>query len=87
MIIGSGLLARAFTPAFLNRDEVCIYAAGVSNSNCTDAREFEREHQRLGDALQQSKDLDAFVYFGSCSVFDPHAQKTPYVQHKLMMER
>ena len=87
MIIGSGLLARAFTPGFSHREDVCIYAAGVSNSNCTDAREFARERQRLGDALRQSKHVDAFVYFGSCSVADPETQNTPYVQHKLAMER
>ncbi len=87
MIIGSGLLARAFTPAFSSREDVCIYAAGVSNSNCRDAREFARERQCLEVALRQLKHVDAFVYFGSCSVADPEAQKTPYVQHKLMMEK
>jgi nucleoside-diphosphate-sugar epimerase len=87
MIVGSGLLARAFTPAFSNCEAVCIYAAGVSNSNCTDALEFARERKRLEDELRQSKHVDAFVYFGTCSVLDPDVKKTPYVQHKLMMER
>ena len=44
MLIGSGMLARAFSGAFLQREDVCIYAAGVSNSSCTDAHEFAREH-------------------------------------------
>ena len=68
MIIGSGLLAHAFSSAFLQRKDVCIYAAGVSNSSCTDAREFAREHQRLEQALRQAIHVDAFVYFGTCSV-------------------
>jgi nucleoside-diphosphate-sugar epimerase len=87
MIIGSGLLARAFISAFSYREDVCIYAAGVSNSKCTNANEFVRERQRLVDALQQAKHVDAFVYFGTCSVADPEAHNTPYVQHKLAMEQ
>jgi NAD dependent epimerase/dehydratase family. len=87
MLIGSGLLAHAFSRAFLQREDVCIYAAGVSNSSCIDAHEFARERQRLGDALRQTMHVDAFVYFGTCSVADPEARNTPYVQHKLTMEQ
>lgn len=86
MIVGSGLLARAFTHAFSQRENVCIYAAGVSNSNCIDPKEFARERRRLADALQYAIHVDAFVYFGTCSIFDPEALNTPYVQHKLAME-
>jgi nucleoside-diphosphate-sugar epimerase len=86
MIIGSGLLARAFTPFYAQRNDVCIYAAGVSNSSCTDAHEFLRERERLNDALSQFSGIGTFVYFGTCSVADPEAQCTPYVQHKLAME-
>jgi nucleoside-diphosphate-sugar epimerase len=49
-------------------------------------QEFERERKRLADALHQANHADAFVYFGTCSVSDPEAQHTPYVQHKLAME-
>lgn len=87
MIIGSGLLARAFANAFLQRDDVCIYAAGVSNSSCADAHEFARERLRLADALHRAANVDAFVYFGTCSVADPEVRDTPYVQHKLAMEK
>ncbi|MDZ4201178.1 MAG: NAD-dependent epimerase/dehydratase family protein [Gallionella sp.] len=87
MIIGSGLLAQAFAPAFSQRDDVCIYAAGVSNSGCNDTREFERERKRLHEALRQMSQADVFVYFGTCSVIDPDAQDTPYVRHKLAMEQ
>lgn len=87
MLIGSGLLARAFAPSFSQRKNVCIYAAGVSNSDCTDIHEFARERERLMEALQLARHIDAFVYFGTCSVADPEAQNTPYVQHKLAMEQ
>lgn len=87
MIIGSGLLAHAFAAAYSQRKDVCIYAAGVSDSGCTSASEFARERQRLADALRQAGQADVFVYFGTCSVADPEAVNTPYVQHKLAMEQ
>lgn len=87
MIIGSGLLARAFAAQFTHRDDVCIYAAGVSNSSCVDKQEFERERCLLSDSVQQTLHAGIFVYFGTCSVADPEAQKTPYVQHKQTMEK
>lgn len=87
MLIGSGLLAKTFTNNFSQRDDICIYAAGVSNSNCSDEREFARERQLLNETLQtKASQVDAFVYFGTCSVGDPETQNTPYVQHKLEME-
>lgn len=87
MLIGSGLIAHAFSPEFSHREDVCIYAAGVSNSNCTDAHEFTRERQRLTKTLSQVVHDVTFVYFGTCSVADPTARETPYVQHKLAMEK
>lgn len=87
MIIGSGLLARAFADAFAQNDDVWIYAAGVSNSACRNASEFARERQRLSDTLKEAHLADAFVYFGTCSVADPDSRHTSYVQHKLAMER
>lgn len=87
MIIGSGLIAQAFSAAYSQRGDVCIYAAGVSNSSCTDTQEFSRERNRLSEALQQTKDVDPFVYFGTCSVADPDTKNTPYVLHKLAMEQ
>ena len=87
MLIGSGLLASVFSDAFSQRDDVCIYAAGVSNSGCIDSHEFAREQERLTAALRETMRFDVFVYFGTCSVADPEAQNTLYVQHKLAMER
>lgn len=86
MIIGSGLLAKAFVPEYSLRDDVCIFAAGVSNSGCTDHREFKRERIRLEDALSVACNADVFVYFSTCSINDPESRDTPYVQHKLAME-
>ncbi len=87
MIIGSGLLARAFAQQYATTDSVCLYAAGVSNSSCTDAAEFLRERHRLSEALQRYAAVNAFVYFSTCSVADAEAMHTAYVQHKLAMEQ
>lgn len=87
MIIGSGLLARAFPESFQLRDDVCIYAAGVSNSSSKESSEFSREEARLVNALQVARNVNAFVYFGTCSVYDLEMQDTQYVRHKLAMEK
>lgn len=86
MIIGSGMLARAFSPYFAKSSTTCVYAAGVSNSACTDLREFKRELSRLTTALAQYGTADPFIYFSTCSINDPLAHSTPYVQHKINME-
>ena len=87
MIIGNGLLAKTFAAAFSENRNMCVYASGVSNSRCIDSREFEREHIQLSMALDGYKKVEVFMYFGTCSVADPDAINTPYVQHKLAMER
>ncbi len=87
MIIGTGLIANGFKSAYTHREDVCIYAAGVSNSSCTDVREFDRERKRLYLALHNSMHTDCFVYFSTCSVVDPEIQHSAYVLHKLAMEK
>lgn len=86
MIIGSGMLARAFKDSMHDRSEVVICAAGVSNSQCTDAREFDRERSSLERCLSETRASKRFVYFSTCSIYDPESINTAYVQHKLAME-
>ena len=74
MIIGSGMIACAMADARGMRGTV-VYAAGVSNSSCTDPREFERDRDRLVESLGRFR--GTFVYFSTCSVEDK-----PYTQHK-----
>ena len=86
MIIGSGLLAKAFTRRYADSAAVWIYAAGVSNSSCSDETEYERERERLTKALADGAAADAFVYFSTCSIGDPTAANSFYVRHKIRME-
>ena len=87
MIIGNGMLANAFAPHYLNNSDICIYASGVSNSRCVDSAEFLRERDKLLNTIDEFKDISTFVYFSTCSVNDPSAINTPYVKHKLAMEK
>jgi len=87
MIIGTGLIARAFVPHLASLAGACVYAAGVSNSSCEDSREFERERERLAGALAATPADNVFLYFSTCSIADPAARESAYVRHKLAMER
>jgi nucleoside-diphosphate-sugar epimerase len=85
MIVGSGLIANAFIQYTSVLDDVCIYAAGVSNSSCLDEDEFARERQRLQLAIGNAG-RRVFVYFSTCSIDDPWSRTTRYVAHKRDME-
>jgi nucleoside-diphosphate-sugar epimerase len=87
MIVGSGMIARGFAPHQGALAGLCVYAAGVSNSACTDAREFGRERQRVLAAMADRPARELFVYFSTCSIGDPAAQASDYVRHKLAMEQ
>jgi nucleoside-diphosphate-sugar epimerase len=87
MIVGSGLIARAFLHGGANAwGDTCFYAAGVSNSGCKDEREYLRERTRLDAAMAECSPSDRFVYFSTCSIEDPAMRDSEYVQHKIGME-
>jgi nucleoside-diphosphate-sugar epimerase len=86
MIIGSGLVATAMTPIFSHKDDSLVFAAGVSNSQCTDTNEFRREAKMLNHALTSYQQAKLFIYFSTCSIYDPDRRNSPYALHKLAME-
>lgn len=86
MIVGSGLLAKAMAPYFEADRDVCVYAAGVSNSSCSSASEFLREETRLRASLKALPWVRRFVQFSTCSIADSSAADTPYVRHRIEME-
>ena len=85
MIIGYGMVAKAFF-RYRDDDKVLIFASGVSNSSETDVVQFERERSSLTEALERHKDK-LLVYFSTCSIDDRAVLSSPYVQHKIEMER
>ena len=86
MLLGEGLLARAFAPVFKDNEKIVVFASGVSDSQCTIASEFDREAHLLQASLSKYANADAFLYFSTCSIFDPCSSGSPYVEHKLRME-
>ena len=79
MIIGSGLLARAF-PEYITSKDVIIFASGVSNPEEKREEEFAREKDLLVSTMAEHPEKK-LIYFGTTSI-----RHTPYVQHKHKME-
>lgn len=83
MIVGDGLIARAFRQYYENDHDVILFASGGSNSSEKEGEPFARERNLLEQFLNQGELL---VYFSTCSVDDPCASDSPYVRHKIAME-
>lgn len=84
MIIGKGLIAQLFL--LEDREDTLFFASGVSNSLEDRKEAFLREETLLMDYLKENPEK-LFVYFSSCSVYDSSKYDSPYVLHKLRMER
>jgi len=82
MVIGNGLLAKAFGK-FSTADRIIIFASGVSNSGETNPVEFQREIQLLKQSLSASLQL---IYFSTISIYDNSLRSSPYILHKLSVE-
>ena len=82
MIVGNGLLAKAFEQ-YKDIDSVLIFASGVSNSRELNDDSYTREFDLLSAYKDTNKKL---VYFSTTSVQDPSIQDSKYVQHKLKIE-
>lgn len=85
MVTGNGMIAKRFSD-YAEDSRFLIFASGVSNSVLTDQNAFKREADLLYDAIKNhfQKKL---VYFSTCSIYDPSMKKSPYVIHKLKMEK
>ena len=75
MIVGSGVIAQCLD----DRSDCILYAAGVSNSQCKDGDEFQRDRDRLLSHLHLPGLL---VYFSTCADSD-----SDYVRHKRELEQ
>lgn len=86
MIVGDGFIARAFKDSKLNINNKIIFASGVSNSSLIANNEiqFERELDLLKTFASSNKKL---IYFSTSSIFDKELVNTPYIKHKLLLEK
>jgi nucleoside-diphosphate-sugar epimerase len=82
MIVGNGMVAKAFSEDFSNNSEYVIFASGVSNSLETDKSLFLKESQ----LIEKTKISDKiFVYFSTTSIIG-NKTKSEYIRHKEKME-
>ncbi len=84
MIVGKGLIASLFTDS--DREDVVLFASGVSNSLETRESEFLREENLILDTIAENPGK-IFIYFSTCSIYDSSKTGSDYVLHKLKMEQ
>lgn len=84
MVIGNGMVAKSFSQ-YLERENVVVFASGVSNSKLAIESEFEKEKNLLKKVLQEHEDKK-IVYFSTFNLYDPVEKNSPYCLHKLDME-
>ena len=85
MVIGSGVIANRFIDYSL-QSKYLIFAGSVNDSAIQDENIIFEEEIAVLDALSKHSGA-IFVYFSSCSTLDPDVAHTPYVQHKVRMEK
>jgi len=83
MIVGNGLLARAFN-TYKDDPNVLLFASGVSNSAEQGVDAYAREFDLLASYSNTSMKL---VYFSTVSIFDQDLQDSSYIKHKLRIEQ
>ena len=88
IIIGSGFLAHSFKKHenLFKKLNICVYAAGVSNSLCQNKDLFEKDKNRLASFSKQIDKKDTILYFSTCSIDDPSRNKNEYITNKLIIE-
>ena len=85
-IYGSGFLAKNLKKINIP-NKFFIYAAGVSNSNLKNKKEFLREVNQFKKILNKTHPKKTFVYISSLSVENKSLKKDPYVQNKIKIEK
>lgn len=84
MIIGSGLIAKALKDFAKDRDDIIIFASGVSNSQENKIEEFQREIELLEKSLKIKKFI---LYFSSIDVLGYNSNSSLYIKHKYEIEQ
>jgi len=84
MILGRGLIATAFQNSVFDSPLYVVFASGVSNSTESDPKAYARELALLDSSIAKNTTI---LYFSTTSIFDPSKKDTPYIHHKLMIEK
>lgn len=78
------MIANVFR-SYSDKEDIVIFASGVSDSTNADSSAFLREKELLANTLKTSQGK-LFVYFSTCSIYDSGLQDSAYVQHKKSIE-
>jgi UDP-2-acetamido-2,6-beta-L-arabino-hexul-4-ose reductase len=84
MVVGDGMVAKSFCQ-YSERNDVIIFASGVSNSKINIREEFEKELDLLKTTLSENPGKK-LVYFSTFNLYDPKERISPYCVHKLNIE-
>jgi len=86
MVVGKGLIASYFL-SYQKRDDILIFASGVSNSQNREIEVFKREERLLRDMIYQYP-RKKIVYFSSCDIrCSDKTNSSLYFEHKQNMEK
>jgi glycosyltransferase involved in cell wall biosynthesis/dTDP-4-dehydrorhamnose reductase len=85
VLIGNGVIANRFCDYAL-KSNYLIFAGSINDFAINDDAAFQNEEAALQLALADNPDVP-FIYFSSCSILDPEVGETPYVLHKIRMEK
>jgi nucleoside-diphosphate-sugar epimerase len=83
MIVGTGLIANAFSKGNFDHTNFIIFASGVSNSREERIEEYEKELTLLTNTLNDNQDKK-LIYFSSCNITS--ADTSVYLQRKELIE-
>jgi nucleoside-diphosphate-sugar epimerase len=84
MIIGNGLVASSMK--LIDQENVVFFASGVSNSLETNPKAFDREYDLLKNVILENP-TKKIIYFSTLSIEDKTKQDSPYILHKLQIEK
>tara|TARA_Y100000590_G_C15413206_1_gene898393 strand:- start:197 stop:844 length:648 start_codon:yes stop_codon:yes gene_type:complete len=65
---------------------ICLYAAGVSNSQTKDKILLLKDQNRIIDFSKKFDQKKKLVYLSTCCINDPSRNKNPYTKNKLYIE-
>jgi nucleoside-diphosphate-sugar epimerase len=84
MIVGHGLIAKAFIHSVFDSPHHVVFASGISNSSESNPSAYARELDLLTQYLAKNKTL---IYFSTTSIFDPTKKDSLYIRHKIKIEK
>lgn len=79
------MIAQTFK-SYETKDDIIIFASGVSDSTHATNDSFEREKKLLNQSIEKASGK-LLVYFSTCSIYDHSMQQSAYVNHKKAMEQ